>query len=292
MLLALPVRAEDQASRAAAGGQAEKAVPDVPGDDIFGFTSPTDPGKPGELNYFNENDGRVGKRDGTYGALDSRFAGTYTFAENWYVAGSFFTALNHSAHVTGLTDVDRFGFDGLSLELMHRIVERSANNPFAVTLDVEPRWGLIDSVTGLGSNSFGSEFKFYIDAVVVPDKLYWGGNLQYTVQSSQPSFAQGQSFTSAQLMSSMALTWQATSSLFLGGEVRHFILADDLALAHPMGRALYLGPTLLWKPTEKIAINVTFQPQVYGRSADNPGRTLDLDNFERAQFRARVEVGF
>jgi hypothetical protein len=43
--------------------RAEEEVAEVPGDDIFGFTSPTDAGKAGDLEYFNENDGRVGKRE-------------------------------------------------------------------------------------------------------------------------------------------------------------------------------------------------------------------------------------
>ena len=92
-----------------------------------------------DYEYFNENDGRVGKRQGTYGALRLEFALGYTFADNWWVAGAFFTAVNQSSHVASLPDVDRIGFDGLSNELMHRILERSSNDPFAVTLSVEPR---------------------------------------------------------------------------------------------------------------------------------------------------------
>jgi hypothetical protein len=292
-LLAAPASAAEQASHPpAAAKSAESDVPDVPGDDIFGFTSPTDPGKPGDLQYFNENDGRVGKRDGSYGALDSKFALGYTFAENWWIGGAFFSALNHSGDVTGLPNVDRFAFDGLSVELLHRVVERSASNPFAVTLSVEPRWGAVDGETGLPSTSLGSTFKFFTDAVVIPDKLYWGGNVQYTIQNAQNPFDHSQSSPSAQLMTSMALTWQASPSLFLGGEVQYFMLASDWTLAHETGRALYLGPTLLWKASDAVAFNVTFQPQIYGRSASNPGMALDLDDFERALFRAKLVVAF
>jgi hypothetical protein len=72
------LRAEDRA---------EKQVAEVPGDDIFGFISPMAPGKAGDLEYVNENDGRVGKRPGTYGAFDSKFALPYIFADNWWLAG-------------------------------------------------------------------------------------------------------------------------------------------------------------------------------------------------------------
>ena len=69
-------------------------------------------------------------------------------------------------------------------------------------------------MTGLPSASAGSEFKLFTDSVVIPDKLYWGGNLQYSVVGAQDPLAHGQSVFSAQLLSSTALTWQASSSLY------------------------------------------------------------------------------
>jgi hypothetical protein len=47
--------------------EAKADVPEVPGDDIFGFTDPTDVGHPGDTTFANENDGRWGKRSGTTG---------------------------------------------------------------------------------------------------------------------------------------------------------------------------------------------------------------------------------
>ena len=55
---------------------------------------------------------------------------------------------------------------------------------------------------------------------------------------------------------------------------------------------MYVGPTLLWKVTDKVAFNTTFQPQIAGRSTSNPGLRLDLDNFERVQFRAKLNIAF
>lgn len=49
---------------------------------------------------------------------------------------------------------------------------------------------------------------------------------------------------------------------------------------------------MLWKVSEKVAFNTTFQPQVAGRSITNSNLHLDLDNFERAQFRAKLAVSF
>ena len=83
-----PVRAAETTPRAES--EESKEAPDVPEDDIFGFTSPTDPSKVGDKNYTNENDGRVGKRAGRYGALNSRYSLGYTFADDWWIGAPSF----------------------------------------------------------------------------------------------------------------------------------------------------------------------------------------------------------
>jgi hypothetical protein len=45
-------------------------------------------------------------------------------------------------------------------------------------------------------------------------------------------------------------------------------------------------------PSDKLVYNTTFQPQIAGRSTGNPQRRLDLDNFEKAQFRAKLSIAF
>jgi hypothetical protein len=272
--------------------QADAAVPQVPGDDIFGFTTPTDPGNPGDLSYFNENDGRLGKRNGRYGALDSKFALGYTFAENWWIGGAGFSAYNDSRNVDGLDNVQHLKFDGGSVELLHRIIERSAVNPFAVTLDVEPRWGRVDGLTGFESDSYSSAFKLFTDAVVVADRVYWAANLQYDVQRAQDPLLLNHWQYSAQVLVSSAVTYQISPQIFVGAEARFFLQSDKLNLTHEVGRALYVGPTLWLKITDQASFNITYQPQVYGRAASTPNLQLDLDNFERAQFRVKLNVSF
>ena len=287
-LASAPLRAEP----AAPAAPAPSAVATVPGDDIFGLTTPSDPGNPGDTQYFNENDGRVGKRAGGYGALNSKFAIGHTFAPNWWIGGAFFTAWNHAANVPGLPNVDRFAFDGTSIELLHRIIERDATNPFGVTVTVEPRWSRTDGVTGLPADAYQATFKLFIDAPVIADTLYWGSNVQFTPARGQNPLDRSQWISASQLLLSSALTWQPASNLFVGVETRYFTVSDNATLSHEIGRALYVGPTMLWKATDKVAVNVTFQPQVYGRALANPNLALDLDDFERAQFRAKLVVAF
>jgi hypothetical protein len=270
----------------------DKEVAQVPGDNIFGFTSPTDVGKPGDIGFANENDGRFGKRQGTYGAVNTKYEFSRTVADGWWIAGSLFGAYYHIHDVTGLVDVNHFDFDGLSFEIEHRIVDRSAGQPFAVSISVEPRWGRLDIVAGLPSNSYTAVLKLFVDAPILPDKLYWAANMIWASQRAQDPNNPSQLLDSSATLLSTALTYQISAQLFAGVEVRYFSVFNGAWLNSNIGNALYAGPTMLWKINEKVAINTTFQPQIAGHSTANPNLNLDLDNFERAQFRAKLSIGF
>jgi hypothetical protein len=265
-------------------------VPEVPGDDIFGFTTPTDLGNAGDTDFANENDGRVGKRGGAYRALNAKYELGHTFVADWWVGVSMFAAANYSRNVPDLADVNRVAFDGLSFELAHRIVKRTAGNPFAVTVSFEPRWGRVDGTSGLPSNALNVAFKLFVDAVVVPEKLFWGGNVNWTPQRSEDPNDRTRWVSSSSILVSSALAYQMSDKVFVGVEARYLGSFDAILPAHEVGHAFYVGPTLLWKVTDKVAFNTTLQPQVGGRSTASPGSQLDLDNFEKAQFRAKLSV--
>ena len=269
------------------GGSAQ-----VPGDDIFGFTSPTDVGNPGDSGFANENDGRFGKRQGTYRALNTKYEFSRTVADGWWMAGSLFGAYYRAENVPGVDGINRVDFDGLSFEIEHRVLDRSAGQPFAVSVSIEPRWGRIDGVAGVRSNSYGAALKLFVDAPVVPNKLYWAANLIWAPQRAEDPNETSQWLTTSSTLISTAVTYQIDAQLFAGVEVRFLSAFDSAWLGGNLGNALYAGPTVLWKTNEKLALNATFQPQIAGRSTANPGLSLDLDNFERAQFRVKLAVGF
>src|SRR5262245_23473858 len=120
---------------------------DVPGDDIFGFTTPTDVGKPGDRGIASENNGRGGQRTDRFFSITSKTEVSRTLDEDTWGAVSLF---NSYYRFGGPLDVDRnfVAFDGLSFELERRVLRRSADNPFAVSLSVEPRWARIDPGSG------------------------------------------------------------------------------------------------------------------------------------------------
>jgi hypothetical protein len=267
-------------------------IPEVPGDDIFGFTSATDVGDKGDLGFANELTGFRGKRDGSYRWLSNKMELGYTFAENWWIAGSAFVS-NHRIHgVTDMDDRDATTFEGLSFEIKNRVVERSQSNPFAVTLSIEPFRPWIDVADGSGrrTDGYGAAFKVYTDAAIVPDKIFWAANAVWVPFRQQSLEDRSVWLEGSGTSLSTALTFQPLKNLFVGAEIRQLVNYGGTHFDERTGYAYYFGPTLLWKITDKIAFNATWQPQIAGRSIDNPNLRYDLDNFERAQFRFKLAV--
>jgi len=275
------------------GNQHGAGIAEVPGEDIFGFTSATDVGDKGDLGFANELNGFRGKREGSYRWLSNKMELGYTFAENWWIAGSAFISHNRIHGVPDLPERDATAFEGLSFEIKHRVVERSESNPFAVTLSIEPfrSWIDIADGTGVRTDGYGAAFKFLADAVIVPNRVYFGFNAAWAPIRQQLPDDRSVWLEGSATSLSTALTIQPIRNLFVGAEVRQLVNYGGTFFDERVGYAYYLGPTLLWKITDKIAFNATWQPQIYGRSAGNPDQRYDLDNFERAQFRFKLAVG-
>jgi hypothetical protein len=265
---------------------------DVPGDDIFGFTSATDVGNKGDLGFANELTGFRSKRDGSFRWLSDKTELGYTFAENWWIGGSAYLSNHRIRGVTGMDDRDATAFEGLSLELKNRVIERSTSNPFAVTLSVEPYRSWIDVADGSGrrTDGYGAAFKVLTDAAIVPDRIFWAANAVWVPFRQQSLDDRSIWLEGSGASLSTALTFQLSKSMFAGAELRHLANFGGTFFNERVGYAYYLGPTLLWKITDKIAFNMTWQPQIAGRSIDNPNLRYDLDNFERAQFRFKLAV--
>lgn len=290
---AIPVEAYAQARNGKDNGkQNGNDVPDVPGEDIFGFTSATDVGDKGDLGFANELNGFRGKRDGSYLWLSNKTELGYTFAENWWIGGSAFISKHRIHGVTDIDDRNATAFEGLSFELKHRLIERSKSNPFAVTLSIEPFRSWIDVADGTGkrADGYGAAFKVYTDAVIAPDRIFWAFNAIWVPFRQQLPEDRNIWVEGSGSSLSTALTFQLSKSLFIGAEVRQLANYAGTHLNDRVGYATYFGPTLLWKITDKIALNATWQPQVSGRSIHNPDLRYDLDHFERAQFRFKLAV--
>jgi hypothetical protein len=286
---ALPAAADAQTKKNN-GTQDSNAVPEVPGDDIFGFTSTTDTGDKGDAGFANELTGFGGKRGGSFTALSNKMEFSYTPAEDWWVAASAFVSYDRIKGVPEILDIDKTQFEGFSTEIQYRLIKRTASNPFALAVAVEPAYAFIDLGSGQKSDAYGAAFKLLVDAVVVPDRIFWAANIVWAPVRSQDITDRNIWTSTSASQLSTALTFQLSNSFFIGAEIMQFAAYNGSFFNERSGYAYYLGPTLLWKITDKVVFNTTWQPQIAGRSSDNPDLPYELDTFTRSQFRFKLAV--
>ncbi|MGE3644928.1 MAG: hypothetical protein AB7F96_13850 [Beijerinckiaceae bacterium] len=286
LVLAPPAFAADPAQEQ----KADTAIAEVPGGDIFGFTSGTDVGKVGDHGGGIEFDGSYGARGGSLKVLSQKYFYERVIAPNTTLGLGVFTAW-HSVRNVPAEPINRsdFQFDGLSFEIGHRLIERSATNPFAVKIALEPRWARLTG-GGRHTNAYGGELKFFVDAAVVPGKLYWAGNLVFDYGVERDPEMKTKYSRGSGLKLSNALSWQFSEALFAGVEVT-WLAAFDGFYGKYAGQAVFAGPTLYWKFAKNASLNLTVAPQLAGRAKGVP-MTLDLDNFERAVSRVKLAVDF
>ena len=282
-------------------------TPDLPGGTIFGFTDSTDPSTPCAWDFGSENDFRWGKRDGRYFAASSKSEFNYGVTRNIAFSMAVFTNYHRWANVTSVQEaltsqgdgvlldrLSRATFDGASTELFVRLLERAPGQRFGVAVAVEPRWSRYDRVAGYRAEGYGAEFKFMVDAVVT-ERLFAALNLNYGLGTQRFDIPNAIWERGSATNVSGALTAQLYAAekqpiegIFLGLEARYRSVFSGLALDRLIADSFNLGPTFaVLFPGERI-LTLAWSPQLAGkaRPASAPG-PLDLDNFERHEFRAK-----
>lgn len=274
------------------GKMPESKIAQVAGGDIFGFTSATDVGNPGDCGIAFESTTRFGKDDGSYESATVKTQFSATIAKNVSTAFSFFTTQHEISNSTTLSNTGRIELDGLSGELSYRILERSANNPIAVTLSTEPRWNRIDALGGGYVTGYGNEFKIFADAVLIPEKLFGAVNVNYGLAGTKTRGAGSSFVKSSYINTSAALAYQISDVFLIGAEARLLTSYTGALLDTKAGHAVFVGPNFLYRVADNINLNVAWTPQVAGKADGVTGDNLDLTNFERHQVRAKMAVAF
>jgi hypothetical protein len=264
---------------------------EVPGGDIFGFTSPTDVGETGDRGLALELSGRAGKRGGSYWSPTLKTQLSYTLADNFAIALSPFVTAHRIREVPDLDNRTSTRFDGFSGEIAYRFIERSPTNPYAATFSMEPRIARVDALTGERVRSYGNEFKLFVDTVLVPEKLYAAVNVNYALGTQQGFGPDAAWEDGSGTNVSGAVTYQFSDRIFAGVEGRWLTAFSGAFLNDQVGWGLFAGPTLLVKITDSAALNLVWTPQLTGSASGTDGH-LDLDNFERHQFRAKFSTSF
>jgi hypothetical protein len=265
--------------------------PQVPSGDIFGFTSPTDVGAPGDRGVAFETTSRFGRREGRYAAGTLKTQLGFTIAENLAVAISPFVTRHDIRDSAAFADLDRTQFDGLSGEVAWRFLPRTPQG-LAGTLSVEPRWARVDALSGLRTDAFSIEFKLFVDTVLIPNTLYAALNLNYAPGTARPLEPElGPWLASSGTNVSLALAYQLSDTLFLGAEARALAAFEGAFLNRALGSAVFAGPNVFVRLNDRATINAAWTPQLAGRSRPSGG-ALDLDNFERHQLRVKAALSF
>jgi hypothetical protein len=292
--------------------------------DIFGFTTGSDVGRPGERGLTLEMTSGFGRRGGIFWSSALSTELSKTVARNISVSLSSFAAGHRIRSVPELDDRSQVRFDGVSGEIGYRFLERSWSNPVAATLSVEPRLGQVEADSGQRASAYSSEFKLLVDTVLIPDRLYGAFNLKYGMgtqrggpsanangdehsetvkangdRNSRSSADEGEgarkssakSNESAFTTVSGAVAYQLSERVLVGMEARYLTQFSGAFLNQLSGHAVFIGPNLYLRLSDWAGVSVAWTPQIWG-SAQGSSAALDLDNFEQHQFRLKFASSF
>jgi hypothetical protein len=250
--------------------------------------TPGDLGVPGEVEAEWETSGRIGKRLGRFVAIDSGLALKVPLTHDFRLA----PGVTFNAYDIGLPDTPARVSGGISggfLEMRLRLLDRRTA-AFGLTLSVVPAYSGIDSGSGIGARSFGTEVGLLADYELIPGRLVAAVNASFAFAATRLAAVEEPVLGSG-IEIAGALAYRVHPGLFVGGEARFARTYDGLAGDRFAGRAVYLGPTLYTTLSSQAWASVTWSVQVAGQAAGEPG-PRDLTRFDRHQMRLRVGYSF
>jgi hypothetical protein len=256
---------------------------------IYGFMIGSDVGTAGEREFQTTTTGRFSKQAGSYQALDQQLEMEFVPFRNFRIeVGTTFAAYDITS-VPGLVDRNLAGWQGVSLDLRYRFLDRETA-PFGLTVALESRRNRFDEITGAGAQNYGTELTLALERDVIPGLAVATLNLGY-----QPEWTHLTGIATADQESTLAVAFgvmtQVRPDLMLGGEARYFRKYEGIGLTELAGEALFIGPTAYFKLSERARLTATWSFQTWGRSAGSSA-TLDLLNFERQQGRLVFGLNF
>jgi hypothetical protein len=256
---------------------------------IFGFTVGSGIGLEGEKEFTVDSIGRFGKRDGHYAATETKYE--FEFTPTQFIQIEF-GALGSTHHIGGVTDLDdrrQVALSGAFAELRYLAIERTSNNPLAVTLAVEPTVRRIDETSGARVSNYEFETTINADLELLKNRLFAGFNLLYEPEVTWDAL--GETQREAKFGGSAALSLRIASNIVVGGEVWYLRHYDSIGLSAFTGDAVLLGPTLYVQFTPKMFMTAAWNTQVWGREIGNPV-SLNLAEFQRNRAKLKFAVEF
>ncbi len=256
---------------------------------LFGFMIGADVGNVGEREFQSETTGRFGKNGGRYRAIGQEFELEFTPVQNFRVEiGSMF-ASHLIAGVPGLDDQRRLSWQGASIDLRYRFLDRETA-PFGLTFATELHAKRVDEMTAEAVRGFGTEFRLAFDRELVPDRVIAAFNLIYEPEWTRlvGSGVMERESTAGVALGVMA---QLRPGFLLGGEARYLRRYEGAGLEELAGQALFVGPTAYFQLSKQSRLTASWSVQAWGRPAGTIA-SLDPVNFERHQARLVFGVNF
>ncbi|WP_027534087.1 hypothetical protein [Bradyrhizobium sp. WSM3983] len=256
---------------------------------IFGFMIGSDVGNVGEREFQTETTGRFGKGGGNYRALGHEVEIEIVPLPNFRIEVGG-TATLHD--ITGVPDIDdrrQFNFQGLSLDLRYRLLDRE-RAPFGMTVAAETHGDRIDEVSGAKGRMYGTDFTLAFDRELIPNFAIGALNLIYQPEWTRFEVS-GLSEKSSTIGAAFAGMVRVSPNVLLGGEIRYFRQYEGISLGEFSGQALFVGPTAYFQLSGQSRLTLSWSMQAWGRPAGS-GANLDLVNFERHQARLVFGINF
>jgi len=254
---------------------------------LYAFTIGTDVGNAGEREFQSQTNGSFSKAAGTYRAVGEQVELEFVPIDNFRVEiGGLFSWYDING-VPGLEDRTQFNWQGASLDLRYRVLDRRTS-PFGLTFVLETQARRIDELTGALTQNYATELTVAIERELVPDRAVAAFNLFYEPEWSRtfPTGSAQQESTGGLAVGVMA---RVRPDLLIGGEARYLRKYDGAGFDSLAGQAFFVGPTGYWQLSERSRLTVAWSAQVWGRPIASSA-ALDLVNFERHQ--ARLIFGF
>lgn len=261
---------------------------DIDTEHLFGFMIGSDIGRIGEREFETRTSGRLSRQGGRYRALGQELELEFVPAKDARVEVGTSFAAHDIGGVAGLVDRRHTGWQGLSIDLRYRFLDRDLH-PFGLTLRVEADTGRIDGVTGLPSRSYGGDVTVAVDREWIPGLLVGAINLSYQPEWRHPSL--GGIERESTIGFAGGLMAQLRPGFYVGGEARYLRTYDGIGLQEFAGDALFVGPSVYLQLSPRDWLAAAWSTQAWGRDGRS-GSSLDLVHFERHQARLIYGIAF
>jgi hypothetical protein len=235
---------------------------------IYGFMIGTDVGELGEREFQSETSGRFSKNGGNYQAVGQQFELEFVPIRNFRIEIGTTLAAHSIDSVPGLADRNQVAWQGASLDLRYRFLDRDAA-PFGLTLALETHGDRIDETTADRVRNYGTELRLALERDLIPHLAVATFNLTYQPEWTRfpGTEAEEQESTLGVALGIMA---QLRPGFLFGGEARYFRRYDGIGLEELAGQAFFVGPTAYFQLSERARLTASWSVQAW---AARPGRT-------------------